>query len=118
METTEKTLEQLNAEIANQVITCARQTDKWRKPYAAIVDANGNREFVKSVGRFRSVIEAEDLQERAAVLAQIASLPVGARVETRDMRDCSHKNERRDSWTRTESSWKHEVIEGRNKYGY
>ena len=118
METTEKTFEQITAEIVKQAITCARQTDKWRKPYAAIVDASGNREFIKSVGRYRTALEAEDVQEREALLSVVSNLPVGYRIETRDMRDCSHKNEYRDSWTRTESGWKHEQIKGSNRHGY
>jgi hypothetical protein len=118
MEQTEKTLEQLSAEIVDQAITCVRQTDKWRKPYAAIISPEGERAFLRSVGRFRTPLEAEDRAERADLTSRINSLEAGWRVETRDARDCSHKNERRDSWTRTESGWQHEVIKGRNKYGY
>lgn len=118
MEQTEKTLEQITAEIVNEAITCARQSDKWRKPYAALITPDGERYFVSSVGRFRTPAEIEDMQERAQLLANVTNLPPGSRVETRNMRYCSHKTERRDSWTRTETGWKHEEISGRNKHGY
>jgi hypothetical protein len=117
METIEEEFKQITADIVNQAITCARQTDKWRKPYAAIVDAEGNREFIRSVGQRRTALEAEDIREREALLTTVSSLPVGYRVETRDRRDCSHKTEYRDSWTRTADGWKHERIEGSNRHG-
>lgn len=119
METTEKTIEQITAEIIEEMITCARQCDKWRKPYAAIVGEDGSREFISSVGRFRTPLEAEDKTERATLRAKVEALPVGCRVETRNKYHCSHKHDYRDSWTRTEDGgWKHETIGGSNRYGY
>jgi hypothetical protein len=118
METTEKTFEQTTADIVDQAITCARQTDKYRKPYAAIIDAAGNRQWIRSVGQQRTALEAEDVREREALLATLNSLPVGWRVETRDKRECTHKREYRDSWTRSGDGWKHEQIKGLNRHGY
>jgi hypothetical protein len=112
------TFEELTAAIVEQALTCARQTDKWRAPYAAIVSPCGNREFIKSVGRNRTVLESEDAEERATLLARIQSLRPGFRVETRDMRYCTHKREVRDCWTRIETGWKHEQISGKNRHGY
>ncbi len=111
-------IEQIELGIVNKAITCSRQNDKWRKPYAAIVSPQGNREFIQSVGKFRTPLKAEDIQEREILLAKISSLTPGWRVETRDMRDCSHKKEYRDCWTRTDEGWEHEQISGSNRHGY
>ena len=114
METTDT---QLN-EIVQEAITCARQTDKWRKPYAAVIQPDGTRSFLSSKGRFRTLLEADDEREKTECLETITSLPVGAVVETRNARHCSHKYELRTCWTRTEDGWQKEEITGSNKHGY
>jgi len=92
--------------IIDEVLVCARQTDKWRKPYAAIVAPDGTREFISHA------------TERQDLLAKIPNLAPTYRVETRNADNCSHRYERRDIWTRIDDGWKHETIRRENRHGY
>jgi len=114
---TPATTDEITLKIVENALTCARQTDKWRKPYAAIISPSGEREWISSRGRFRSLLEAEQQQEFCDLLEKISNLGPGWRVETRDARHCTHKIEHRDVRTRTAEGWTHEVIAA-EKRGY
>ena len=115
-ESTPSTLDhQITLQIVNEALTCARQRDQWRKPYAAIVSPSGDRQWINSLGRSRSLLEDEATQEFTDLLQQISTLAPGYRVECRNATHCSHKYECRTVWTRTRTAGrKKKLPEGTN----